>query len=138
MNYFVRKWKGIEHKILGFESDRYTCIECEKEFNQRNFHVASITAEGFKRLKHTCKTCANKMRAVRHKLNADPNTPPKPKDCPHCSKKNCKIVLDHDWLTGKFRNWSCINCNAKHSEKTYEEADKNNRKWYHVGEYDDK
>ena len=24
------------------------------------------------------------------------------------------------------------------SEKTYEEADKNNRKWYHVGEYDDK
>ena len=48
-----------------------------------------------------------------------------------------KIVLDHDWLTGKFRNWSCINCNAKHSEKTYEEADKNNRKWYHVGEYND-
>ena len=35
MNYFVRKWKGIEHKILGFESDRYTCIECTKEFNQR-------------------------------------------------------------------------------------------------------
>ena len=59
-------------------------------------------------------------------------------NCPHCGKKNCKIVLDHDWLTGKFRNWSCINCNAKHSEKTYEEADRNNRKWYHVGEYNDK
>ena len=138
MKYFIRKWKGVEHKILGSKLDRYVCIECEKEFNQNNFHVASITAEGFKRLKHTCKTCANKMRSLRHRLNADPNTPSKPKDCPHCGEKNCKIVLDHDWLTGKFRNWSCINCNAKHSEKTYEEADRNNRKWYHVGEYNDK
>ena len=41
-------------------------------------------------------------------------------------------------LQVNVRNWACINCNAKHSEKTYEEADKNNRKWYHVGEYNEK
>ena len=29
MKHFIRKWQGIEHKILGSKSDRYTCIECK-------------------------------------------------------------------------------------------------------------
>ena len=84
MKYFIRVYKGIEHKVLGSEDDRKVCDGCNLEFNQKNFHIASPkvnseTQEMYKRLKNKCKDCENKLRGIRHALEKDPSTPPKPK-----------------------------------------------------------
>ena len=137
MKYFIRKWRGVEHKIIGTSEDKHTCKECKQTFNQKNFHVASAKIVGkeqlvLKRLKRTCKTCENSKRALRHTLNKDPKTPEKPTVCLHCGREDAQIVLDHDWNTKKFRNWACRNCNAKFRESTFEEYVEAGKKWYHV------
>ena len=57
MKYFIRIYKGIEHKVLGSESDTKICDGCNLQFNQKNFHIASAkvkfkTQEMYKRLKN--------------------------------------------------------------------------------------
>ena len=131
MKHFIRTQKGIDYKVLGSKTDKITCRQCLIKSPQANFHIASATAQGFRRLQHTCKICANRLRMIRHALVKDSNTPLKPDNCSHCGKQDSKIVLDHDWTTGKFRNWSCINCNSKFMAKTFEEYVEEGRRWYH-------
>ena len=57
MKYFIRIYKGIEHKVVGSEDDTKVCDGCDLEFNQKNFHIASPktnrkTQEMYKRLKN--------------------------------------------------------------------------------------
>ena len=74
----------------------------------------------YKRLKKYCKDCENPMRAIRHAIEKDPKTPPKPNYCEHCFKK-CKPVLHHNHKTGKFVRWACVNCNSRFTKDTFEE-----------------
>ena len=37
MKYFIRIYKGIEHKVLGSESDTKICDGCNLQFNQKKF-----------------------------------------------------------------------------------------------------
>ena len=135
MSQYIRIWKGIEHLIKGSKDDRFTCTKCTKEFNQKHFQIASayvdkITQVVFKRLKRYCKDCENPMRAVRHALEKNPNTPPKTDYCEHCGRKDCKIVLHHDHVTGEFVRWSCVNCNSRFIHDTLEQYIKDGEKWY--------
>ena len=77
MKYFIRKWHGVEHKVLGTPEDKHICKECKKTLNQKNFHVASAKIVGkeqlvLKRLKRSCRICENSKRSLRHSLNKDP------------------------------------------------------------------
>ncbi len=135
MKYFIRTYKGINHKVLGSEDDRKVCDGCNLEFNQKNFHIASAkvkskTQEMYKRLKNKCKNCENKLRGIRHALEKDPSTPPKPENCEHCGKGNTKIVLHHNHATGKFVRWACVNCNSRFVHNTLEEHIKDAERWY--------
>ena len=137
MKYFIRIYKGINHKVLGSEDDRKVCDGCNLEFNQKNFHIASAkvkskTQEMYKRLKNKCKNCENKLRGIRHALEKDPATPPKPKNCEHCGKGNTKIVLHHNHATGKFVRWACVNCNSRFTKDTFEEYIEEGRRWYNI------
>ena len=135
MKYFIRIYKGINHKVLGSEDDRKVCDGCNLEFNQKNFHIASAkvkskTQEMYKRLKNKCKNCENKLRGIRRALEKDPSTPPKPENCEHCGKGNTKIVLHHNHATGKFVRWTCVNCNSRFVHNTLEEHIKDAERWY--------
>ena len=70
------------------------------------------------------------MRAVRHALEKNPNTPPKTDYCEHCGRKDCKIVLHHDHVTGEFVRWACVNCNSRFIHDTLEQYIKDGEKWY--------
>ena len=119
MKYFIRKYKNVEHKVLGSKEDTYICAECNIEYNQKNFHIASALVDGdtqevYKRLKRKCKFCENSLRSVRHNLEKAKTTPPKTNYCEHCGRNDTKIVLHHDHRTGTFGRWSCVNCNARY------------------------
>ena len=83
MSEYIRIWKGIKHLIKGSKKDRFVCNKCSQEFNQQHFQIASAfvdkkTQTIYKRLKKYCKDCENPMRAIRHAIEKDPKTPPKP------------------------------------------------------------
>ena len=135
MKYFIRKYKNTEHRILGSKNDTYICTECDKEYNQKNFHVASAlvdadTQKVYKRLKRKCKFCENSLRGVRHNLEKTRTTPPKTDYCEHCGRKDTKIVLHHNHETGKFVRWACVNCNARYPFDTFEQHMEDARRWY--------
>ena len=46
MKHFIRKYKNVEHKVLGSKEDTYICAECNIEYNQKNFHIASALVDG--------------------------------------------------------------------------------------------
>ena len=135
MKHFIRKYKNTEHRILGSKSDTYICTECDREYNQKNFHVASAlvdadTQKVYKRLKRKCKFCENSLRGVRHNLEKAKTTPPKTNYCEHCGRKDTKIVLHHNHEKGEFVRWSCVNCNARYPFDTFEQHMEDARRWY--------
>ena len=77
-----------------------------------------------------CKNCENKLRGIRHALEKNPSTPPKPENCEHCGKGNTKIVLHHNHATGKFVRWACVNCNSRYPFDTLGEHIKDAERWY--------
>jgi|TARA_B100000085_G_C18137278_1_gene347857 hypothetical protein len=136
MSEYIRIWKGIKHLIKGSKEDRFVCNKCSQEFNQQHFQIASAFVDKktqviYKRLKKYCKDCENPMRAIRHALEKNPKTPPKPNYCEHCFKK-CKPVLHHNHKTGKFVRWACVNCNSRFTKDTFEEYLEEGRRWYNV------
>tara|TARA_R100001510_G_C7457100_1_gene79299 strand:- start:43 stop:465 length:423 start_codon:yes stop_codon:yes gene_type:complete len=137
MSEYSRIWKGIEHLIKGSKNDQFICTHCKEKLNQAMFHIASAyvdkdTQKVYKRLKRYCKDCENPLRAIRHSLEKNPNTPPKTDHCEHCGRKDCKIVLHHDHITGEFVRWACVNCNSRFTKDTFEEYLEEGRRWYNV------
>ena len=81
-----------------------TCPSCELNDEEVDFYND--------RRKVYCKTCDNKFKKHRYRINKIV-VRPQEITCPICKKyvTGSKINMDHDHNTGKFRGFLCSRCN---------------------------
>lgn len=62
--------------------------------------------------RHMCKDCNNKRTNESYHLRKANPYPEDGYKCPICLRVAPKYHLDHDWESGKFRAWLCLECNV--------------------------
>jgi RNase P subunit RPR2 len=103
------------------EIKKKICNICHQLKEISEFEINQTDAKGWKTTRPTCKECRIKIDGVpislSEKKRLESEMPKGIFTCPICHKTSivgvtAKIVMDHDHITGKGREWICDSCNT--------------------------
>ena len=130
--FFIRSWKKTKVKkedVVFFDVNKTgdgfkkkICNVCHKLLNTTHFDKNQNAKNNRPVRRPSCRDCRKHIDGVpinpkerKEFLKTKPNKAPF--KCPICHKQTIagvtsKIVIDHNHITGKIRNWICDSCNT--------------------------